>query len=92
VPAAPFDLIFLDPPWDADEEYTSTLNLLGAGSLRILASDAIVIAEHRRKQTLNQRYGNLDCYRLLEQGDAALSFYQVAEASTPTPTAVSEST
>ncbi len=77
-PVAIFDIVFLDPPWDAAEDYTTTLNLLGAGSLRVLAPDAIVIAEHRRKQTLNHIYGNLQRYRLLEQGDAALSFYSAA--------------
>jgi 16S rRNA (guanine(966)-N(2))-methyltransferase RsmD len=84
-PPAPFDLIFLDPPWDAVDDYASTLNHLGAPSSSLLAPDAIVIAEHRRKQTLNQRYGNLDRYRLLEQGDAALSFYHATE-----PSAISE--
>jgi 16S rRNA (guanine(966)-N(2))-methyltransferase RsmD len=78
-PATPFDLIFLDPPWDAAEEYASTLNLLGDGASRYLAAEAVVIAEHRRKQTLSPSYGNLHRYRLLEQGDAALSFYQATE-------------
>jgi hypothetical protein len=34
-----------------------------------------VIAEHRRKERLGERYGGLGRVRLLEQGDAALSFY-----------------
>jgi 16S rRNA (guanine966-N2)-methyltransferase len=80
-PSAPFSIVFLDPPYDAAQDYTNTLNLLGGGSLQVLASEAIVIAEHRRKQTLNQRYGNLDRYRLLEQGDAALSFYKRTEVA-----------
>jgi hypothetical protein len=33
------------------------------------------VAEHRRKQPLETRYGVLERYRVLEQGDAALSFY-----------------
>jgi hypothetical protein len=37
----------------------------------------LVIAEHRRKQSLEDRYGSLKRTRLLEQGDAALSFYAV---------------
>jgi 16S rRNA (guanine(966)-N(2))-methyltransferase RsmD len=82
VPSAAFDIVFLDPPYDAAEEYTATLNLLSASASRLLASDATVIAEHRRKQNLNQRYGELERYRLLEQGDAALSFYRAAHAST----------
>jgi 16S rRNA (guanine966-N2)-methyltransferase len=35
----------------------------------------VVIAEHRRKQRLEEAYGGLSRVRLLEQGDAALSFY-----------------
>jgi len=69
-------VVYLDPPYDA------------ARSMRprwerwerppgILAAGALVIAEHRRKQNLEDRYGNLKRTRLLEQGDAALSFYAV---------------
>ena len=42
----------------------------------ILAPGALVIAEHRRKQSLEDQYGGLKRTRLLEQGDAALSFYE----------------
>jgi hypothetical protein len=34
-----------------------------------------VIAEHRKKERLENRFGKLERTRLLEQGDAALSFY-----------------
>jgi hypothetical protein len=40
---------------------------------------AVVIAEHRRKERLEDCYGLLARTRLLEQGDAALSFYSVLE-------------
>jgi 16S rRNA (guanine(966)-N(2))-methyltransferase RsmD len=73
-PAA-FDLVFLDPPYDAADEYDATLRLLGSPSSTQLAPGALVIAEHRRKQTLELHYGTLARTRLLEQGDAALSFY-----------------
>jgi hypothetical protein len=43
-----------------------------------MAADAVVIAEHRRKVRLADRYGNLERTRILEQGDAALSFYAVS--------------
>lgn len=71
--AAPgsFDLVFLDPPYDLADEYEQTLGLLPA----LLAADGLVIAEHRRKDKLAERYGPLCRQRLLEQGDAALSFY-----------------
>jgi 16S rRNA (guanine966-N2)-methyltransferase len=71
----PHDLVFLDPPYDAVEEYAATLGLLGGTGAAHLAPGALVIAEHRRKQPLDERYGSLRRTRLLEQGDAALSFY-----------------
>ncbi|MGA3082966.1 MAG: 16S rRNA (guanine(966)-N(2))-methyltransferase RsmD [Terracidiphilus sp.] len=75
-----FDLVFLDPPWDAAPEYAATLGLLGGSALGLLADGALVIAEHRRKERLEERYGLLERARLLEQGDAALSFYAVGVA------------
>jgi 16S rRNA G966 N2-methylase RsmD len=77
--ALPFDLVFLDPPYDAAREYEATLNLLGTAPL--LAAGALVIAEHRRKVHLEERYGNLERTRLLEQGDAALSFYAAKQTA-----------
>jgi 16S rRNA (guanine(966)-N(2))-methyltransferase RsmD len=73
-----FDIVFLDPPYDDAGEYTLSLGLLG-NSAAILAPDAVVIAEHRRKQPLEETYGRLRRYRLLEQGDAALSFYSTTK-------------
>jgi 16S rRNA (guanine(966)-N(2))-methyltransferase RsmD len=77
-PTQGFDLVFLDPPYDAAREYTGTLGLLGGEALGQLAPGALVIAEHRRKEKLADRYGRLERTRLLEQGDAALSFYRVS--------------
>jgi len=74
-PAPQFDIVFLDPPWDAADEYASTLDLLGGAASGLLAEGAVVIAEHRRKHALAPRYGSLHRTRLLEQGDAALSSY-----------------
>lgn len=76
---AGFDVVFLDPPYDAADEYASTLGLLGGAAAQWLAPGAIVIAEHRRKVQLDDHYGSLQRTRLLEQGDAALSFYAIAE-------------
>jgi 16S rRNA (guanine(966)-N(2))-methyltransferase RsmD len=77
---AKFDLVFLDPPYDAAQEYAATLNLLGGAAVDRLAPGALVIAEHRRKERLEDRYGKLERTRLLEQGDAALSFFAVSPA------------
>jgi 16S rRNA (guanine(966)-N(2))-methyltransferase RsmD len=70
-----FDVVFLDPPYEAATEYSATLELLGGPVARALANGASVIAEHRRKEVLADRYGQLHRTRLLKQGDAALSFY-----------------
>jgi 16S rRNA (guanine966-N2)-methyltransferase len=47
-----FDVVFLDPPYEAAEEYALTLRSLGATETGILARGALVIAEHRRKEKL----------------------------------------
>ena len=78
-PGAAFDVVFLDPPYDAAQEYAATLGLLGGAAAGLLAEGAAVIAEHRRKERLEDTYGALARTRLLEQGDAALSFYAVAD-------------
>jgi 16S rRNA (guanine966-N2)-methyltransferase len=72
---AAFDVVFLDPPYDALQEYAATLGLLGGDAAGLLADGAVVIAEHRRKEKLGAGYGLLSRTRLLEQGDAVLSFY-----------------
>jgi len=71
-----FDVVFLDPPYDAMDEYARTLGLLGGEAAHLLSANAVVISEHRRKQKLEDRYGLLARTRLLEQGDSVLSFYQ----------------
>jgi len=90
-----FDLVFLDPPYDAEEEYESALSILGGPGLlprsqnrdlerppvQLLAEGAVVIAEHRRKVRLEDAYGALRRARLLEQGDAALSFYTAGDSA-----------
>ena len=71
-----FDVVFLDPPYEAAEEYATTLGLLGGEAAGLLAEGAVVIAEHRRKEKLADEYGLLRRTRVLEQGDAGLSFYE----------------
>jgi 16S rRNA (guanine966-N2)-methyltransferase len=70
-----FDIVFLDPPYDAAGEYATVLDALGGDNAGLLANGALVIAEHRRKDKLEDGYGTLRRTRLLQQGDAALSFY-----------------
>ena len=77
--AGGFDFIFLDPPYAAAKDYTRVLEFLGSASL--LASAGIAIAEHRRSFDLPEAVGALRCFRVLRQGDAALSFYRRAVAA-----------
>jgi 16S rRNA (guanine966-N2)-methyltransferase len=71
---APFDFVFVDPPYAEKEQYDRVLGFLGAASF--LAEGSLVIAEHRRTHELPQRVGRLTQTRILRQGDAALSFFE----------------
>jgi 16S rRNA (guanine(966)-N(2))-methyltransferase RsmD len=71
--------IFLDPPYADDEEYESALDALGESPL--VAPGGRVIVEHLRKRKLPERAGDLELARVVEQGDAALSFYRLALAA-----------
>ena len=72
----PIDIVFLDPPYEAEAEYAGTLQFLGSARGReMLAADALVIAEHGSKAKLAARYGALEQTRMVKQGDAALSFF-----------------
>ncbi len=74
-----FDFIFLDPPYTAAADYERVLKFLGSSDL--LAPGGMVIAEHRHKFDLPKRAEALLRFRILMQGDAALSFYRPGNAS-----------
>jgi len=68
--------VFLDPPYRKQQTYGETLQLLS--HMRLLSPASIVIAEHEKKFDPGERFGALQRYRLLQQGDAALSFYRLS--------------
>ena len=68
------DFVFLDPPYSLQDEYAKTLAALAESKL--LREKALVIAEHRKKFDPGDAFGELQRYRKLVQGDAALSFYR----------------
>lgn len=70
-----FDIVFLDPPYEAAEAYRDTLLWLGGNGAAVLASQALVVAEHAKRLPLAAGYARLQRTRVLEQGDAALSFF-----------------
>ena len=72
--ATGYNFVFLDPPYAAAEDYSRVLEFLGSGDL--LAPGGMVIAEHRRNFDLPEEFGALERFRVLKQGDAALSFYR----------------
>lgn len=80
----PLDIVFLDPPYEAEAEYEGTLSFFGSVRGRqLLAPEAIVVAEHNTKAELPERFGGLEQYRRHKQGDASLSFYRLAVSPTP---------
>jgi len=84
-----YEVLFLDPPYDSAREYGVALGLLGGAAEALLAPGAAVVAEHRRKQPLEECYGSLKRTRLLEQGDAALSFFSaLSTVSCASPTSL----
>jgi 16S rRNA (guanine966-N2)-methyltransferase len=74
-----YDFIFLDPPYAAANDYARVLEFLG--SMFPVAPGGVVVAEHRRSFDLPDEVGALRCFRVLKQGDAALSFYRRAAAA-----------
>jgi 16S rRNA G966 N2-methylase RsmD len=70
------DYVFLDPPYRMREAYEEALGFLSQS--RLLRPTSLVIAEHESKFDPGDRVGALERYRMLGQGDAALSFYRLS--------------
>ncbi len=83
----PFDVVFLDPPYEAAAEYNLVLTFLAEHHDVLLAPEAVVIAEHAKRHPLAERYGVLERTRVLLQGDAALSFFAIRRIQPETPQA-----
>jgi len=73
------DFIFLDPPYDEEEQQLLILEFLDESHL--LAPQGLVIVEHSSRTELPERFTRLERMRVLEQGDATLSFYCLAAAA-----------
>lgn len=68
------DITFLDPPYSDARAYSGTLEFLGSQSR--LRPQALVIAEHARRSPLQTRFGDLQSFRTIEQGEAAITFFE----------------
>lgn len=68
------DIVFIDPPYDHEDEYSKALLALsGRGS-------QLVVAQHASRLSLEAQYGDLTRTRVLRQGDNSLSFYEPANS------------
>lgn len=79
------DLIFLDPAYKDQVAYETVLGFLAEHS--ILHADAIVIVEHSRRFCLPNLNIQLQPYRRIEQGDAALTFFRCNTKTASHPSA-----
>jgi len=75
--SGPYDIVFLDPPYTM--EMLPLLQLVNRSGL--LKPDAIVIAEHFRKQTSPATAGSLMLCREARYGDTVLAFYRAGVGS-----------
>jgi len=69
------DVCFLDPPYHRQHDYAKVLNFLGESEM--LKPSTIVVAEHEKHFDPGEKFGRLERYRELKQGDAVLSFYKL---------------
>jgi len=68
------DFCFLDPPYRDLGAYQETLSFVSQS--RLLRPTGVLIAEHDKRFDPGQRFGALERYRTLHQGDSGLSFYR----------------
>jgi 16S rRNA (guanine966-N2)-methyltransferase len=73
------DFIFLDPPYEDQAGLSEVLDYLDVS--HVIAADGMVIVEHRNKVEPPPRLRRLERTRVVDQGDAALSFYRLAAAA-----------
>lgn len=74
----PWDIVFFDPPYDAD--YLPILDTFGANASNLLTKSGLLIVEHHHKNELKDETGSIIRSRILKQGDSALSFYEIASS------------
>lgn len=70
------DIVFLDPPYDQEREYTAALDILSE------SAPPLMILQHSIRLALPEVQGPLRRTRMVKQGDNALSFYTVRNDET----------
>jgi 16S rRNA (guanine966-N2)-methyltransferase len=69
-----WNIVFYDPPYATD--YLPILEAFGAPPATLLKEGGLLVAEHHHKSQLRDAAGHLRRWRVLRQGDSALSFYE----------------
>ncbi len=69
-----FDIVFIDPPYDAVQHYPQALKQIHR--CQLLAPRACVILEHSKRLTLEPRYHDMSRVRQVLHGDSQLSLYR----------------
>lgn len=70
------DFVFMDPPYDQHGAYEQVLSFLPRSKL--IHAESTVIAEHDKHFDPGGKFGALERYRELKQGDAVLGFYKLS--------------
>ncbi len=70
-----WDIAFFDPPYSHD--YLPVLEVFGGSTTELLGAEGIIVMEHHHKNNLKDALGGVRRWRILRQGDSALSFYEV---------------
>ncbi len=78
-----FDIVFIDPPYAAADEYPQVLEALHQHE--VLDGGAMVIAEHSKQLELADEVAGLIRTRQVKQGDSVLSIYERARARENVP-------
>ena len=71
-----WNIVFFDPPYATD--HLPVLEAFGEYAAALLRDDGILIVEHHHKNGLKDAFGGIRRWRILKQGDSALSFFERA--------------
>jgi 16S rRNA (guanine(966)-N(2))-methyltransferase RsmD len=69
---SPAEIVFLDPPYSLEREYTAALDVLSE------APPELTVVQHSIRMALADSFGPLRRTRVVKQGDNALSFFRPA--------------
>lgn len=67
-----WDVVYFDPPYDMD--YDEALNYFARGA--VVASGGMLVIEHHAEMFFPEKIGSLKRWRVVTQGETALSFYE----------------